>query len=248
MTIQQIADNVDTLPDVIQVFIMRHGQTDANKKHIVQGHLDTDLNEQGILQAQTAGKVLKNIQFDAIWSSDLNRCQQTRNNALQSWLRTLPQERILLSQLLRERSFSTLEGINIAECIRLLKKTGQTWETFGELPEIFRARLLKAWDEIIAHAKSNKLKRVIVVSHGGAISQLAHALLMNRGFELCDEVKTESLEGLINTSLTVINVKKANNYKGQIVEFNNADHLLDLVVNTHDELNESVEEEVVDNF
>ena len=52
----EINENPD--PEIIRVFIVRHGQTDHNVQKILQGHLDTDINETGKEQAEIVGKYL----------------------------------------------------------------------------------------------------------------------------------------------------------------------------------------------
>ena len=62
----------------MELFLVRHGETDANADGIVQGWLDTDLNERGKSQAKEAAKEF-NEDIDAIYSSDLRRAAQTAN-------------------------------------------------------------------------------------------------------------------------------------------------------------------------
>lgn len=66
-------------PDVVRLFVIRHGQTEHNVQKILQGHLDTDLNHVGLEQAEKLGHYLKerHIDFDSVASSDLKRCMQT---------------------------------------------------------------------------------------------------------------------------------------------------------------------------
>jgi probable phosphoglycerate mutase len=82
---------------VAYVHIVRHGETDANVRGVIQGHLDTDLNEvrianrlsdggrraqllnahtmaqRGYEQAALVGLALKDVPFQKAWSSDLTR-------------------------------------------------------------------------------------------------------------------------------------------------------------------------------
>ncbi len=61
------------------IYIIRHGQTDLNKKRVLQGRSDYPLNEDGIAQAEEARDVFRaaGISFDRIWSSPLQRAVQT---------------------------------------------------------------------------------------------------------------------------------------------------------------------------
>lgn len=61
------------------IYIIRHGQTDLNKKRVLQGRSDYPLNEDGVAQAEEAREVFRaaGISFDRIWSSPLQRAVQT---------------------------------------------------------------------------------------------------------------------------------------------------------------------------
>ncbi|GFH29711.1 uncharacterized protein HaLaN_28420, partial [Haematococcus lacustris] len=57
---------------VCTLHVTRHGETDWNKEHRLQGQLDPDLNDTGRLAEHFAGSHL-----DAIYSSDLKRAVNT---------------------------------------------------------------------------------------------------------------------------------------------------------------------------
>ena len=59
------------------IYLIRHGQTEYNDKNIFRGQLDIPLNSYGISQAESIGKTLKIIGFDAIYSSPLIRAKKT---------------------------------------------------------------------------------------------------------------------------------------------------------------------------
>lgn len=60
------------------LYIIRHGQTDLNSKGIVQGRgIDSPLNEVGIQQAQAFFNAYKEVPFDRIYISRLQRTFQT---------------------------------------------------------------------------------------------------------------------------------------------------------------------------
>ena len=59
------------------VYMVRHGETDANVKDIIQGQTDVPLNSCGLSQAEYVGKRLGKMHFDAIYSSDLSRAAVT---------------------------------------------------------------------------------------------------------------------------------------------------------------------------
>ena len=59
------------------IYIVRHGETDWNKEHRIQGHVDIPLNDQGKLDAKKAKDKLKKVKFDVVFSSPLSRAYET---------------------------------------------------------------------------------------------------------------------------------------------------------------------------
>lgn len=61
----------------MKIYVIRHGETDANKNGVLQGTSDWPLNEYGIQLAEITGQNMKGIKFDACYSSPLIRAKQT---------------------------------------------------------------------------------------------------------------------------------------------------------------------------
>ena len=59
------------------IYIVRHGETDANKNGYAQGWTDDPLNENGRMLAQITGRGMKGIRFDHCISSPLTRARDT---------------------------------------------------------------------------------------------------------------------------------------------------------------------------
>lgn len=61
-----------------QFYFVRHGETEYNRQHIVQGRgIDSVLNATGREQAEALAERLASVSFDAIYASSLRRAQQT---------------------------------------------------------------------------------------------------------------------------------------------------------------------------
>lgn len=61
-----------------ELWIIRHGETDFNRSNIIQGSgIDSDLNENGMLQSQLFFSAYAEEKFDHIFISELKRTQQT---------------------------------------------------------------------------------------------------------------------------------------------------------------------------
>lgn len=61
----------------MKIYVIRHGETNANKNGVLQGISDWSLNEDGIKLAEITGENMKGIKFDACFSSPLDRAKQT---------------------------------------------------------------------------------------------------------------------------------------------------------------------------
>jgi 2,3-bisphosphoglycerate-dependent phosphoglycerate mutase len=90
---------------VIDLWFVRHGQTDWNVEGRLQGWLDVPLNHVGRQQAERLAHAIRNVPIQQIFSSDLIRARETAQIIARG--RTCP---VRLEPLLRERRFGLLEG------------------------------------------------------------------------------------------------------------------------------------------
>ena len=65
----------------LRIYLARHGETDWNREHRLQGDTDTDLNSTGRLQAAKLAEHLKGVHLDAVYSSTLRRSRETAETA-----------------------------------------------------------------------------------------------------------------------------------------------------------------------
>ena len=59
------------------LYIIRHGQTEMNSRHLLQGRSDHPLNAAGIAQAEAAAARLQGVDFAAVYTSPLTRAVET---------------------------------------------------------------------------------------------------------------------------------------------------------------------------
>lgn len=152
-----------------KIILVRHGQTDFNIDHIMQGHLDTFLNSAGLKQTQKTAKLLMEEKIDFIYSSDLKRTHQTA--LIISKELNIP---IILNPLLRERNFGELEGYKTPEAVKI--HSGFSWDRGFNDPASSYLNIESGKDmrkrvkKIIQMLKSKHKDQVILlVSHGGLI-------------------------------------------------------------------------------
>jgi len=98
-----------------KIVLVRHGESEWNKANLFTGWTDVDLSEQGLREAHTAGKRLKEAGFcfDEAFTSVLKRAIRTLWIALDEMdLMYLP---IHHDWRLNERHYGALQGLNKAE-------------------------------------------------------------------------------------------------------------------------------------
>ncbi len=61
----------------MKIYLMRHGETEYNRVGRLQGQSDIPLNEFGIQLAEKTAEGLKSVNFDAVFSSPLQRALET---------------------------------------------------------------------------------------------------------------------------------------------------------------------------
>ena len=92
-------------------YIVRHGQTEKNKKNLLQGRSNLPLNEEGRRQAAAAGEYFRKhgIVFDEIYSSPLDRAVET------ALLIAGENQEIITDERLLEMDYGPYEGIDLAD-------------------------------------------------------------------------------------------------------------------------------------
>lgn len=94
------------------LYIIRHGKTDWNVEHRLQGQTDTELNEEGRRMAREAATEYANIHFDVCYCSPLLRARETAKILLDG--RDIP---IIYDDRLKEMGFGEFEGLK--ECFSI---------------------------------------------------------------------------------------------------------------------------------
>jgi len=68
----------------VRVYVIRHGETDSNALGIFQGQTDGMLTAEGIELARVTGEALRDVPFDAAYTSPLTRAVDTAGAVLES--------------------------------------------------------------------------------------------------------------------------------------------------------------------
>ena len=94
----------------MDIYLIRHGETDYNKGRRLQGVTDIPLNERGIALAEQTARELLEIRFDKIFTSPLVRAKKTAE--IIRGERKIP---IIVTDGLREISFGDYEGLTVLD-------------------------------------------------------------------------------------------------------------------------------------
>ena len=63
----------------MEIYVVRHGRVPSNDKKMIGGRTDEELTEVGVKQAESVRDKLKDVNIDAIFSSNVRRAVQTAN-------------------------------------------------------------------------------------------------------------------------------------------------------------------------
>jgi broad specificity phosphatase PhoE len=145
------------------LFIVRHGETKANKKGIDAGPLDYPLTNKGVKEVSFIAKAISHVKFSAVYSSPVFRAVETAE--------ILAKPHKLKVKKLEELTEAKLKTEYIGQKGRhhLLSDP----EAFTETNKDVLNRTSKA----IALIKNQEEGNVIVVSHGDVITSLLEGVV-----------------------------------------------------------------------
>ena len=163
--------------------LVRHGQSEWNKKNLFTGWKNPDLTTQGINEATSAGIELKDkdYQFDIMFTSDLLRAQKTGEIILEQLdVKNLP---IVKHQALNERNYGDLSGLNKDEArkkwgdeqVHIWRRSFDTPPPGGESLKDTAARVLPYFKkEILPQLLQGN--NVLITAHGNSLRSLVMEL------------------------------------------------------------------------
>jgi probable phosphoglycerate mutase len=172
-----------------KLILIRHGETVWNRERRMQGHSDSPLSDTGVRQARLLAQRMKDIAFDALYSSDSGRAHHTALSVA-----GVTGHELIVEPRLRERHFGVFEGLTGEE---MQAQHPEAYERFksrdphyavpgGESAQTFRDRAIACLTEIAARHAG---ERVVVVTHGlvcDVAYRAAHSidLMARRDFDL----------------------------------------------------------------
>ena len=158
----------------MNIYLLRHGETDWNKEERIQGHTDIPLNRKGRMQITQTAKGLAGIcpDIDLVICSPLVRARESAEIAAKGL--HYPTDRIIVEPMLIERCFGEAEGLTAEEREEKYPNyhysdTGYYFpgmEPFDDLMKRARAALERIME--ISQDKEN----ILAVSHGAILAAI----------------------------------------------------------------------------
>lgn len=99
----------------INIYLTRHGKTILNTSDLAQGWIDAPLTQPGIDVAESLGKGLADVKFDAVYSSDSGRAIETAKIVLENNGQKELFDNLIQDKRLREFCYGTFEGTSNTE-------------------------------------------------------------------------------------------------------------------------------------
>ncbi len=180
-------------------YIVRHAQPEANIHHIISGQTNPHLSEVGKNQSIERGKSLKDINFDAAFSSDLYRAKETAELIVAE--RKLA---LTATKILRERNYGAVEGKSFDQLGKELQKRMNVYNAmeYKDRHSVKFVPDMESDEEVVGRfitflretALAYPGKTVLVVTHGnmmrtllahlgfGSIQELSHGAAKNTGY------------------------------------------------------------------
>jgi 2,3-bisphosphoglycerate-dependent phosphoglycerate mutase len=159
--------------------LVRHGQSDWNKKNLFTGWKNPDLTDQGVSEAENTGEKLKeqNFNFDVMFTSQLIRAQNTGEIILKKL--NEPNLTTIKSANLNERDYGDLTGMNKDEArAKFGEEQVHIWRRSYDVPPPGGESLKDTYERVIPYFKTdimpelNDSKNVLVAAHGNSLRSL----------------------------------------------------------------------------
>ena len=163
--------------------LVRHGQSEWNKKNLFTGWKDPNLTDLGIEEAMKAGNLLKErgLAFDIMFTSDLFRAQETGRIILEQM--NLGHIEVIKDQSLNERNYGDLAGLNKDEArVKWGEEQVHIWRRSYDIPPPGGESLKNTAERVLPYFNSEILPRIkesqniLVAAHGNSLRALVMEL------------------------------------------------------------------------
>jgi alpha-ribazole phosphatase len=162
---------------MVELYLVRHGETPSNCQRVYCGWLDVELTDQGIRQAEESAEKLRKVPLDFILTSGLYRTRKTAEI-----INSHHHVEIRCDDRFREMNFGRWEGLSYEEIRNQFPHELESWEKGwvdypvpeGESLRQMYDRVAEAIDQLGTDYPQGK---ILLVSHGGCIRGILSHLI-----------------------------------------------------------------------
>ena len=159
----------------MELYLIRHGETDWNVQGRMQGQMDIELNQNGIDLAKVTARGMADIPFDLCITSPLKRARQTADIVLEG--KDIP---VIEDERIAELSFGSWEGLGCRKENYEVPVSIERFRQFytdplnfepaedGETIAALCERTAQFWQELIGK-KEYQDKTILIATHGCAV-------------------------------------------------------------------------------
>jgi broad specificity phosphatase PhoE len=147
------------------IYLIRHGETEGNARHIFRGKMDLPLNENGHQEARHNAELLTNSKISKIYTSPLTRARETAQ----------PIADLLRVSSVPDEGFNDIDvglwqGLEISEAEKKHAGLFMIWRNSPELfkfpqGESLEELKLKSYARLLEVAKQHENESIAVVTH-----------------------------------------------------------------------------------
>ena len=165
------------------LILVRHGQSEWNKKNLFTGWKDPSLTELGVKEAIKAGELLKSkgVNFDIMFTSDLFRAQETGRLILEEMDQT--DITVVKDISLNERNYGDLAGLNKDDAReRWGEEQVHVWRRSFDIPPPGGESVKNTAERVLPYFNSDILPKVneglniLIAAHGNSLRALVMEL------------------------------------------------------------------------
>lgn len=156
---------------MLELYFVRHGETEWNVEHRLQGRLNSNLTEKGIRDAQLLGKRLEDTDFDAAHVSPSKRAMETAKLIIGERRLPFKQDKRLMEINLGNWEGRTMEEIEAMDPVGydLYHNHPSQFKGTGESFADVKARIEAVLKDLENTYQSG---RILIVTHGMVVKVL----------------------------------------------------------------------------
>lgn len=200
-----------------RLYLVRHCEAEGNKLRIFQGHIDSDITDNGKKQLESLAQRFSTIPLDAVWASPLLRARKTAEA-----VNYYHQLSIQFDDDLKEINGGCWEGKSWTELPSIYPQMSDDWlhrpwlfsPDNGETMCCVYKRISQA---IVRIASLHPDQNIAIVTHGCAIR---NALCWARNWPI---EQLNNVEWCDNTAISVVEVDSSGQPK--LIDENDSSHL-----------------------